>query len=373
MPIHGDDLGRPTYEILQTIGEGSAGVCRLARHEVFERDVVQKTVSMLGLPDGVAREPHLLKEARHDHLIEAWEAQWEKDDSFKGLEAVTFVCPYYPDGSVHDSLISDHHFGLGNTLRICGQILDALAYLHDDRGYIHRDIKPANILLTDERAGALLADLGSAGRINDSGWAANFGGTRLYLDPRARPDNQVTVQSDLYSLGVVVVEMLGGRFHYETINQNEVDERLDRGQRALPDRAYRLPPYVPANVARLVRSLVNPNPMKRTTTAREAWTRLSRLKFVDWQRDDLDDGSQSWVGTWPPHKARELRRQFRVSSELVSRGSHAGEFRLSARWRSPNGRGRNLGSLTRHTRAGDLVGLTQLFRAVEDVAQNSPA
>jgi eukaryotic-like serine/threonine-protein kinase len=166
LPIVGDHLQRPTYKILHTIGEGNQGICRLARHAIFDRDVVQKTVSLLGVPDGVAREPHLLKEARHKHLIEVWDAQWEPDPAFQGLQAVTFICDYYPGGSVHDALVDEHQFGLAGALKICGQMLDALEYLHKDRFYLHRDIKPANILLDRERENAVLADPGSAGRID---------------------------------------------------------------------------------------------------------------------------------------------------------------------------------------------------------------
>ena len=148
LPIVGDHLKRPTYKILQTIGEGNAGICRIARHEVFDRDVVEKTISLLGIPDGLAREPHLLKEARHKRLIEVWEAQWEPDAAWKGLQAVTFICEYYPGGSVYDALIDGHEFGIAGALRICGEMPDALEYLHQDRGYIHRDVKPGTSFST---------------------------------------------------------------------------------------------------------------------------------------------------------------------------------------------------------------------------------
>lgn len=376
MAIHGDYLRRPTYQILHTIGEGAAGVCRVARHDVFDRLVVQKTISMLGLPDGVAREPSLLREARHAHLIEVWDAQWEKDEQYRGLEAVTFVCPYYPAGSVLDALSAGERFGLGPALAVCGDVLDALAYLHNDRQYLHRDVKPANILLTDDEAGGVLADLGSAGRLDAStGTAANYGGTRLYLDPQARPSGVVSARSDLYSLGMVAVEMISGRFPYESIDLDAVDRRLDQGKRALSDKHYALPPHVPPVVARLLRALTHPDQARRPTSAHEALRRLHALRYLDWREaggGDDQDGTQEWVGTWPPEKPLDRRREYRVSRMPIASGGHAGQDKLSASSRAPGKKSRGLKRLTTYVAAGDHRALAAFFRSVEAEAQASP-
>ncbi|MGH9197737.1 MAG: serine/threonine-protein kinase, partial [Acidimicrobiia bacterium] len=94
----GECLDRPTYRILHTIGEGAQGVCRRGVHEVFNKDVVQKTVSTFGAPDSAVRvnEPAILKEIKHDRIVEIWEAQWDPDPDLAKVHAVTFVMPYYP-------------------------------------------------------------------------------------------------------------------------------------------------------------------------------------------------------------------------------------------------------------------------------------
>ncbi|WP_218577424.1 protein kinase domain-containing protein [Phytohabitans rumicis] len=75
-----------------------------------------------------------------------------------------------------------HEFGLAAAMRICGQMLDALEYLHQDLAYVHRDAKPGNVLLDQARENAVLADLGSAGRIDPhTNMARDYGGTPLYL------------------------------------------------------------------------------------------------------------------------------------------------------------------------------------------------
>ncbi len=374
MAIVGDHLQRPTYEILHTIGEGNGGICRLARHDIFDRDVVQKTVSLLGVPDGVAREPHLLKAARHKHLIEVWDAQWEPDPQFKGLEAVTFICDYYPGRSVYDALMDGHEFGVAGAMKICGQMLDALEYLHEDRAYLHRDVKPANVLLDGARENAVLADLGSAGSIDlHSGAAPNYGGTPLYLAPEAQLSGHVTVRSDLYSLGVVTIEMLAGRFPYENIPLADVDARLAAGKRALKDGLYALPPQVPPDVRKFVGSLIRVDAAKRPKTARAALRKLNALKYVDWRRTSGEGALGDWVGTWPPTKLASKRRHYRVRAAEITRGRHAGRVQVTVEWRKHGGQWRSIRKLERYLDVGDEKALAESFRLAESAAQRSPA
>jgi hypothetical protein len=77
--LHGERFDRPTYAVLaSTLDGGSSGEIVLTHHEIFGVDVVQKTISLLDIPDGVARsEPRILQELEHDHLIRVREAQWD--------------------------------------------------------------------------------------------------------------------------------------------------------------------------------------------------------------------------------------------------------------------------------------------------------
>jgi serine/threonine protein kinase len=253
-------------------------------------------------------------------------------------------------------------------------MLDALEYLHEDRAYVHRDVKPGNILLDKPRVNAVLADLGSAGRIDpDTGTAPDYGGTPLYLAPEAKPTGQVTVRSDLYSLGVVTVEMLAGRFQYEDISPVEVDSRLAAGKRALVDRRYGLPPHVPPSVGRFVGSLLRVEPARRPDSAGVALRNLNRLQYVDWQRNSGTGLAGEWIGTWPLHKRPEKRRKYRVHAVEVSRGRHAGRLRLTAEWQRPGHSWRSIRTLACYTDTDGAKALAKFFRDVELAAQSSPA
>lgn len=372
MPTVGDNLERPTYKILRTIHGGTVGICRLAEHGVFGDLVVRKTISLLGVPDSMAREPHLLKEANHDYLIKVREAEWERSAEFKGLEAVTFTCDYYPGGSVYEALAQGHEFALADVLRICGQILDALEYLHEDRGYLHRDVKPGNILLDEPRQNAVLTDLGSAGKIDPAtGRAPDYGSTPLYLAPEARPTGHVTRRSDLYSMGMVTIEMITGAFPYQHIRDEDVDSRLAAGKRALPDRYFAFPPHVPRNVQRFIRSLVNADPSRRPTSARAALQELNNLTYVDWRRTAGAGLLGEWIGTWPPNKIPSQRRSYRVQARAVERGRRAGQVHLTATWHKPERPWRRLGTLDSYATASDGRALNELFRQVETIAKST--
>lgn len=190
MVLVGEHLERPTYRILNTIGEGRQGVCVLAEHNVFGDLVVQKTVGTLGQVDSAIRttsEPEILHRIVHDRIVRVMEAQWDPDPAWQGLNAVTFVMPYYPAGSVYDALMEGERFRVSDAIRVACDVLSALACMHDGHLLVHRDVKPANVLLDPGRGRAVLSDLGSAGYVNPAtGGVSSTGVTPLYQAPESR-------------------------------------------------------------------------------------------------------------------------------------------------------------------------------------------
>ena len=145
-----------------------------SQSHVYERDVVQKTVSLLGIEDALAfSEPALLKLFEHEHLEKVWEAQW--DPTYPEVKAITFVMPYYEGGSVLRRLTDGHRFSVGQAVKIVSGVLKALAYLHFEERVVHRDIKPGNVFLDRSLQHAFLGDLGCASRLDDAGLTEKAG------------------------------------------------------------------------------------------------------------------------------------------------------------------------------------------------------
>ena len=100
---------------------------------------------------------------------------------------------------------------LGEVVRVMLDVLDGLAYAHSE-GMIHRDLKPANIMLT-KRGQAVITDFGIAQMVGATRYTLSGAlmGTLNYMAPEQGMQNQSDARSDLYSLGIVLYEMLTGK------------------------------------------------------------------------------------------------------------------------------------------------------------------
>lgn len=369
--IHTEYLTKPSYTFLQSIHEGTAGICKRYHHDVFNCDVVSKTISLFGLPGGVAKsEPRLLKDLDHKHLVSVLEAQWDSDAD-PSLQIVTFTTDYCEGRSVHTALEEGHQFSVNEALAIIADVLDALAYLHDDNQLVHRDIKPGNVLLDGPRRRGFVGDLGSAAGMHNRRVAAGAG-TPLYVAPEAS-DGVMDHRADLYGAGMVLLEMLNGPFPYDELDHEKIDARLAKGQRALPDRMYKPAPWVPPKAASLMRAMSARNPDSRPSTASTALRRAGDAGGVDWRRVLGTGLAGEWQGRWPPNQPAARARTHRVLAEPIETGRYCGMVLLTAGWRTGAGARRGYAKLRTRVDADDADALGSFFRAVEAKAQAAPA
>jgi eukaryotic-like serine/threonine-protein kinase len=199
------------YTIERELGAGGMATVYLAEDVRHHRTVAVKVLrpelaAALG-PERFLREIATTANLRHPHILPLY-------DSGEAAGFLFYVMPYVDGESLRERLNREKQLPITEALSIAREVADALGYAHG-RGIVHRDIKPENILL--EAGHAVVADFGIARAVSDAGGErlTQTGvsiGTPMYMSPeQATGDSNIDGRSDLYSLGCVLYEMLGGQ------------------------------------------------------------------------------------------------------------------------------------------------------------------
>jgi serine/threonine-protein kinase len=204
------------YRIERELGRGGMAVVYLAHDLRHERPVALKVLhpelaETLGT-DRFLREIKLAARLQHPHIVSVHDSGEVRTGG--GPAYLWFTMPYIEGESLRDRLRRERQLPVEDAVRITREVALALDFAHR-HGIIHRDVKPENILLVDDQA--LVADFG-IGRAIDSASAddgiTNTGfavGTPAYMSPeQAVGQRDIDGRTDVYSLGVVLYEMLAG-------------------------------------------------------------------------------------------------------------------------------------------------------------------
>jgi serine/threonine-protein kinase len=206
---------RGQYRLVRQLGRGGMGSVYLARDLALEREVAIKVVkSDSGAPDAFER---FRREARtaarlvHPNIVPL--------HAFGEVDGMPyFVMGYVRGESLAARLRRDGRLPEDEARRILAEVADALDHAHR-QGVVHRDVKPDNVLLEDESGRALLTDFGLAKALGKGETLTRIGsvaGTPDYMSPeQAAGRADLDGRSDIYSLGVMAYEMIGGRLPFE--------------------------------------------------------------------------------------------------------------------------------------------------------------
>src|SRR5215211_1584478 len=255
----GKSLIDERYELRELVGSGGMADVFLSHDEVLDRDVALKL-----LKDQYAENEEFVerfkREARsaaslsHPHIVPVF--AWSET----GDGMYYIAMEYLSGGTLKERIMSKGALPARTAAAVALQIAEALQAAHE-QGMIHRDIKPHNILITDS-GHVQVADFGiaraaEATTISDLGYI--FGSAK-YMSPEQAAGEQVGPASDLYSLGVVLYEMLTGRVPFEVETPVDVPIRHAVGP---PRRPKEIDPKVPEELDAITMRLLETNPEAR--------------------------------------------------------------------------------------------------------------
>ncbi|MEN2736331.1 serine/threonine-protein kinase [Microbacterium sp. X-17] len=261
-PAAAPDAGRiaDRYRLLQRIGSGGMAEVFRAHDELLGRDVALKVFRReFASADDLRRqkgEVRLLANLSHPALVTLFDTT--SDDEGRGVLVLEFV-----DGTDAGARLKEGPLPAPAVAALAVDVARALAYIHG-KGVVHRDIAPANILLpsaTSSGVHAKLTDLGIArliddARITSTGFVI---GTASYLSPEQAAGRPVGPPSDVYSLGLVLLECLTGARAFPGSGVEAAVARLSRD----PD----VPDTLDPEWRRVIRSMVAREPDHRPTAA----------------------------------------------------------------------------------------------------------
>lgn len=259
------------YKILDHLGTGGMATVWLGYDTILDRQVAIKTFKIDANDEDAVkrfnREAKAVTSLSHPNIVSIYDVENEGEFYYLILE-------YVKGMTLKDYMIKNPRIPIETIVHIAKQIASGLSHAHQN-GIIHRDIKPQNILMNDNLT-CKITDFGIARAYGDTTLTQTnqMLGTVYYLSPEQARGNVATAQSDIYSLGILIFEMITGQIPFK--GESAVAIALKHLQEELPDiDKYR--ENVPQSVKNIVLKATMKNPNERYISSKELFEDLSTV------------------------------------------------------------------------------------------------
>jgi len=283
-PDQHERIGR--YRVERLLGQGGYGIVYLAHDDHLSRHVAIKVpharlVTQLGDAEAYLTEARTVANLDHPNIVPVF-------DVGSTEQFLCYVVSKFIDGTNLATRVKQSRLPLSATVELVATVAETLHHAHK-QGLVHRDIKPGNILL-DKNGKPFVGDFGLALREQNIGKGPRFVGTPEYMSPeQARGEgHRVDGRSDIFSLGVVLYELLTGRRPFQGASQAELLEQTTTIE-ARPPR--QIEDSIPRELERICLKSLSKRASERYTVAKDMADDLRH-----WLRPLSETGRPAEVG-----------------------------------------------------------------------------
>jgi len=289
------------YRIIAKIGEGGMGVVYKGLDMHLDRSVALKVLPPESVADAERRrrftqEAKAASALNHPNIITVYD--------ISSTDGVDFIAMEYVEGHTLGQLIGNRRMPLKQVLSYATQIADGLGKAHA-AGIIHRDLKPSNIMITSEDKVKIL-DFGLAKLVATSGLGdgeptasavesltkeGRLLGTAAYMAPEQAEGKPVDARSDIFSLGLILYEMLTGRRPFRGDTKLAMITAMLHDEPTPPSQIV---PELPAEVERAVMRCLRKDPQRR-------WQSMLDLKLTLQELKEESDSGKLALPVVPAH------------------------------------------------------------------------
>lgn len=269
-----NDLIKKRYRILELLGEGGMAFVFKAKDEQLERNVAIKTLKPIYISDSnfvsrFKREAQTAANLNHPNIVQIFDWGVEENEPY-------FVMEYVEGTTLSSVLAKNKRVNISDALYIGSQVSAALHEAHENN-LVHRDIKPGNIMITP--GGKIkVTDFGIVSIQDEDSDITKSGtilGTANYISPEQAQGLPVSKQSDLYSLGVVLYELITGKTPFDgdtpiSIATKHLTEKPKPISELIND--------IPTGVEKIVLKLLNKKQINRYKSAEDLRAALNQQK-----------------------------------------------------------------------------------------------
>jgi len=261
------------YQVIEELGHGGMGRV----YKVFDTKIKEKIALKLIRPEAgldkttierFSNELRLARKIRHKNICQMFDLGEDQGTRYITME-------YVPGEDLKNMIRMSRTMSVGAAVNIARQIAEGLAEAHR-LGVVHRDLKPGNIMI-DREGDVRIMDFGVARTLKEKGvtGAGVIVGTPEYMSPEQVEGQDVDEQSDIYSLGVILYEMVTGRRPFEGTTALSVALKQ---KTETPRNPRELNAQVPEALSRLILKCLEKDKGKRYAAAEEALAEFVRLE-----------------------------------------------------------------------------------------------